>query len=87
MGKGYGRCIYSTSRQVTEVQFELDIPHFKHEESRGFQSNLSESMYNDALKKNLAYLKSFVKWAKEKHYTVCEEFDSYKPKLPKGMGS
>ena len=41
-------------------------------------------MYNDALKKNLAYLKSFVKWAKEKHYTVCEEFDSYKPKLPKG---
>jgi len=46
--------------------------------------HLSESMYNDALKKNLAYLKSFVKWAKEKHYTVCEEFDSYKPKLPKG---
>ena len=46
--------------------------------------HLSENMYNDALKKNLAYLKSFVKWAKEKHYTVCEEFDSYKPKLPKG---
>ena len=46
--------------------------------------HLSESMYNDALKKNLAYLKSFVKWAKEKHYTVCEEFDSYRPKLPKG---
>jgi len=43
--------------------------------------HLSESMYNDALKKNLAYLKSFVKWAKEKHYTVCEEFDTYKPKL------
>ena len=43
--------------------------------------HLSESMYNDALKKNLAYLKSFVKWAKEKHYTVCEEFDLYKPKL------
>ena len=38
-------------------------------------------MYNDALKKNLAYLKSFVKWAKKKHYTVCEEFDSYKPKI------
>ena len=35
--------------------------------------HLSESMYNDALKKNLAYLKSFVKWAKEKHYTVCED--------------
>jgi integrase len=39
-------------------------------------------MYNDALKKNLAYLKSFVKWAKQKHYTVCEEFDTYKPYLP-----
>ncbi len=49
-----------------------------------FKVFLSKSMYNDALKKNLAYLRSFVKWAKEKHYTVCEEFDSYKPKLPKG---
>lgn len=44
--------------------------------------HLSKSMYNDALKKNLAYLKSFVKWAKQKHYTVCEEFDTYKPYLP-----
>lgn len=43
--------------------------------------HLSKSMYNDALKKNLAYLRSYVKWAKEKHYTVCEEFDTYKPKL------
>ena len=49
-----------------------------------FKVYLSESMYNDALKKNIAYLKSFVNWAKKKHYTVCEEFDSYKPKLPKG---
>jgi integrase len=39
-------------------------------------------MYNDALKKNLAYLKSFVNWAKKKHYCVCEDFDSYLPKLP-----
>ena len=44
--------------------------------------HLSKSMYNDALKKNLSYLKSFVKWAKQKHYTVCEEFDTYKPYLP-----
>ncbi len=48
-----------------------------------FKVFLSKSMYNDALIKNLAYLRSFVKWAKEKHYTVCDEFDSYKPKLPK----
>ena len=44
--------------------------------------HLSKSMYNDALKKNLSYLKSFVKWAKGKHYTVCDEFDTYKPYLP-----
>lgn len=48
-----------------------------------FKVHLSQSMYNDALKKNLAYLKSFVNWAKERHYTICEEYDSYKPKLRK----
>jgi len=49
-----------------------------------FKVFLSKTMYNDALKKNLAYLTSFVKWAKKKHYTICEEFDCYKPKLPRG---
>lgn len=47
-----------------------------------FKVYLSRTMYNDALKKNLAYLKSFVNWAKKKHYCVCEDYDGYLPKLP-----
>lgn len=44
---------------------------------------LSTTLCNDALLKNLSYLRSFVKWAKKKHYQVCEDFDTYEPRLPK----
>ncbi len=46
-----------------------------------FKESLAQSMYNDAIKKNLSYLKSFLKWAKSKHYAVNEEFATYNPKL------
>ena len=47
-----------------------------------FKESLAQSMYNDAIKKNLSYLKSFLKWARSKHYAVNEEFETYNPKLP-----
>ena len=47
-----------------------------------FKESLAQSMYNDAIKKNLSYLKSFIKWAKSKHYAVNEEYETYNPKLP-----
>jgi len=46
-----------------------------------FKESLAQSMYNDAIKKNLSYLKSFIKWAKSKHYAVNEDFATYNPKL------
>ena len=50
-----------------------------------FKLDLAESMYNDSILKRLSYLKTFVKWAKQKKYTVNEEFFLYQPKLPKAQ--
>ena len=86
--KGWGKDmvdVYTRLRdKLQKFNPELTFLTLNTKNLEAFKVYLSESMYNDALKKNLAYLKSFVKWAKKKHYTVCEEFDSYKPKLPKG---
>jgi integrase len=86
--KGWGKDmvdVYTRLRdKLQRFNPELTFLTLNTKNLEAFKIYLSESMYNDALKKNLAYLKSFVKWAKKKHYTVCEEFDSYKPKLPKG---
>lgn len=43
---------------------------------------LSTTMCNDSLKKDLSYLRTFVRWAKKKHYQVGEDFDCYEPRLP-----
>ena len=86
--KGWGKDmidVYTRLRdKLQKFNPELTFLTLNTKNLEAIKTHLSESMYNDALKKNLAYLKSFVKWAKEKHYTVCGEFDSYKPKLPKG---
>ena len=50
-----------------------------------FKLDLAESMYNDSILKRLSYLKTFVKRAKQKKYTVNEEFFLYQPKLPKAQ--
>ena len=38
-----------------------------------FKVELSRTMYNDSILKRLSYLRTFVKWAKLKKYTVNEE--------------
>lgn len=50
-----------------------------------FKVELSRTMYNDSILKRLSYLRTFVKWAKLKKYTVNEEFFLYQPKLPKAQ--
>ncbi len=85
--KGWGKDmidVYTRLRdKLKRFNPELTFLSLNTKTLEAFKVYLSENMYNDALKKNLAYLKSFVKWAKKKHYTVCEDFDNYKPKLPK----
>lgn len=49
----------------------------------GIKLKLSETMFNEALIKNLSCFKQFVNWANGKGYKVHEEFFSYAPKLPK----
>lgn len=43
----------------------------------------SKSMYNDALEKTLFCLKTFLRWAKSKKYTVNDEVFAFRPKLLK----
>ena len=44
---------------------------------------MSQTMYNDAISKRLTYLRSFVKWAQQRKYTVNDEFFRFTPRLPK----
>lgn len=46
--------------------------------------HMSKTMYNEALKKRLTYLNSFVTWAKGKKYAINEEFFAFNPKLLTG---
>lgn len=48
-----------------------------------FKVYLSQTMYNDALAKHLAYFKQFIKWCQKKNCLIHEEFFSYEPRLPK----
>ena len=84
--KGWGKDmidVYNRLRDKLQTfKPELTFLTLNTKNLEAFKVYLSKSMYNDALKKNLTYLKAFVKWAKKKHYTVCEDFDSYNPKLP-----
>lgn len=49
----------------------------------GFKTELSKTMFNDALEKNLSYFRQFVNWARNKNYRIHPDFYSYRPKLPK----
>lgn len=49
----------------------------------GFKTELSKTMYNDAIDKNLSYFRQFINWARNKNYRIHPDFLSYKPKLPK----
>ena len=49
----------------------------------GFKIELSKTMFNDAIEKNLSYFRQFVNWARNKNYRIHPDFHSYRPKLPK----
>lgn len=86
--KGWGKDMVDVYKRLREklLKFNPDLTFLSlnTKNLEAFKVFLSRSMFNDALKKNLAYLKSFVRWARKKHYAICEDFDAYKPKLPTG---
>ena len=49
----------------------------------GFKIELSKTMFNDAIDKNLSYFRQFINWVRKKNYRIHPDFLSYKPKLPK----
>ncbi|MBO4483064.1 MAG: phage integrase SAM-like domain-containing protein [Prevotella sp.] len=85
--KGWGKDMVDVYERLLEKirKFKADIrfTDLDTQTLEAFKESLAETMYNDAIKKNLSYLKSFIKWAKSKHYSVCEDFETYDPKLPK----
>ena len=86
--KGWGKDMVDVYKRLREklLKFDPDLTFLSlnTKNLEAFKVFLSRSMFNDALKKNLAYLKSFVRWARKKHYAICEDFENYNPKLPPG---
>ena len=84
--KGWGQIMKDVYQRLLEKirKFKPDIKltDWNVQTLESFKKYLAKSMYNDAIKKRLSYLKSFLKWAKSKHYAVNEEFETYNPKLP-----
>ena len=84
--KGWGQYMVDVYLRLLEKirKFRPDIKFtdWNVQTLENFKESLAQSMYNDAIKKNLSYLKSFIKWARSKHYTVNEDFETYNPKLP-----
>ena len=84
--KGWGQDMVDVYHRLLEKikKFQPDIKFtdWNVQTLEDFKESLAQSMYNDAIKKNLSYLKSFIKWAKSKHYAVNEEYETYNPKLP-----
>ena len=84
--KGWGQNMVDVYQRLLEKirKFKPDIKFtdWNVQILENFKDTLAITMYNDAIKKNLSYLKSFIKWAKSKHYTVNEDFETYNPKLP-----
>lgn len=84
--KGWGQDMVDVYHRLLEKikKFQPDIKFtdWNVQTLENFKESLAQSMYNDAIKKNLSYLKSFIKWAKSKHYAVNEEYETYNPKLP-----
>ena len=83
--KGWGQDMVDVYQRLLEKirKFRPDIKFtdWNIQTLETFKDSLAQSMYNDAIKKNLSYLKSFIKWAKSKHYAVNEDFATYNPKL------
>ena len=83
--KGWGQIMKDVYQRLLEKirKFKPDIKltDWNVQTLENFKKYLAKSMYNDAIKKRLSYLKSFLKWAKSKHYAVNEEFETYNPKL------
>ncbi len=83
--KGWGQDMVDVYQRLLEKirKFRPDIKFtdWNVQTLETFKESLAQSMYNDAIKKNLSYLKSFIKWAKSKHYAVNEDFATYNPKL------
>ena len=84
--KGWGQDMIDVYQRLVEkirnFQPDIKFTDFNVKTLDSFKESLAQSMYNDAIKKNLSYLKSFLKWAQSKHYAVNEEFATYNPKLP-----
>lgn len=83
---------WSSSRSEMMLRLENKVREFKPDikfsdlstaTMDAFKVHLSKTMYNDALKKHLAYFKQFITWAKTKRYEIHEEYFSYNPNLPK----
>lgn len=85
--KGWGQDMVDVYQRLLEKirKFKSDIKFtdLDTQTLEGFKESLAKTMYNDSIKKHLSYLKSFIKWAKSKHYPVCEDYETYDPKLPK----
>ena len=84
--KGWGQYMVDVYQRLLEKikRFRPDIKFIdlNIQTLESFKESLAKTMYNDAIKKHLSYLKTFIKWAKSKHYAVNEEYERYNPKLP-----
>ena len=84
--KGWGQDMVDVYQRLLEkirkFKPEIKLADLNVQTLESIKESLATTMYNDAIKKNLSYLKSFLKWAKSKHYAVNEDFETYNPKLP-----
>lgn len=81
---------WSESRKEMMLRLENKVRDFKADikfsdlstaTMEAFKCHLSKTMYNDALKKHLAYFGQFIAWAKSKRYEIHEDYFQYKPVL------
>ena len=83
--KGWGQDMVDERllEKIRKFKSDIKFTDLDTQTLEGFKESLAKTMYNDSIKKHLSYLKSFIKWAKSKHYPVCEDYETYDPKLPK----
>ena len=70
-------------RKVKDFKADIKFSDLSTETMDKFKVHLSQTMYNEAIDKNLTYFKSFITWAKNHNYKIHEEYFTYNPKLPK----
>jgi site-specific recombinase XerD len=67
-----------------EFDFEMRFEKFNEEYISSYQKFLEDKDHkNSTISKELAALKSFLKWAKRKGYNKFSEFELFKPKIKK----